>query len=230
MRRVLQLGMVALVCCGWLRAEVIDRIVATVNGQPILQSEWDVEMRYEALLDQRPLPSTPEAAQAVLDRLIDQELLRQQIKVYRLRAISDSDVVQRIQELRRQIPNGTNDSEWRAMLSRYGLSEEEVKDRIATQLLILRFVDVRVRPTVHVDRRSIEAYYRDKLLPELRLRNAKEVPLADVTGQIEEILAQQRTDTILSDWLHDLRQQSDIHVQTPLVAPKQAPLAQQVAR
>jgi hypothetical protein len=221
--------MVLLACCGLPRAlEVIDRIVATVNGQPILQSEWEVEMRYEALLDQRPLPSTLEAAQAVLDRLIDQELLRQQIKVYRLGTIGDAEIRERLQNIRRQIPGAGTEAEWRAMLARYGLTQDEVNDRVATQLLILHFIDVRVRPTVHVDRRSIETYYREKLLPELRLRHAKEVPLADVTGRIEEVLSQQRTDSILSDWLHDLRQQSEIHVQTPVVAPLPVPLAQQV--
>lgn len=35
--------------------EVIDRIVATVNGHIILQSDWDQGLRYEALLSGRPL-------------------------------------------------------------------------------------------------------------------------------------------------------------------------------
>jgi len=35
------------------RAEVIDRIVATVNGHIILQSDWDEALCYEALLNGR---------------------------------------------------------------------------------------------------------------------------------------------------------------------------------
>ena len=36
-------------------AEVIDRIVATVNGQIILQSDWEDALRYEAFSNGRPL-------------------------------------------------------------------------------------------------------------------------------------------------------------------------------
>lgn len=37
------------------RAEIVDRIVATVNGHIILQSDWDEALCYEALLNGRPL-------------------------------------------------------------------------------------------------------------------------------------------------------------------------------
>jgi hypothetical protein len=40
-------------------AEVIDRIVATVNGHIILQSDWDEALCYEALLNGRPLSQFP---------------------------------------------------------------------------------------------------------------------------------------------------------------------------
>src|SRR5579863_5237255 len=62
-------------------AEVIDRIVATVNGSIILQSDWDEALCYEALLTNRTVGQfTDEDRRAVLDRLIDQELLREQMK------------------------------------------------------------------------------------------------------------------------------------------------------
>src|ERR1700746_3562198 len=61
--------------------EVIDRIVATVNGHIILQSDWDEGLRYESFLSGRPLSLfTDEDRRAVLDRLIDQELLAEQMK------------------------------------------------------------------------------------------------------------------------------------------------------
>ena len=60
-------------------AEVIDRIVATVNGHIILLSDWEDSLRYEAFSAGRPLDSiTTEDRKAALDRLIDQELLREQ--------------------------------------------------------------------------------------------------------------------------------------------------------
>ncbi len=62
-------------------SQVIDRIVATVNGHIILQSDWDEAMSYEALLNGRALNQfTDDDRRAVLDRLIDQELLGEQMK------------------------------------------------------------------------------------------------------------------------------------------------------
>src|SRR5579863_10664732 len=63
------------------QAEVIDRIVATVNGHIILQSDWNDALRYEALLSARSLTDfNDQERRDVLDRLIDQELLAEQMK------------------------------------------------------------------------------------------------------------------------------------------------------
>jgi hypothetical protein len=222
MRRALQIALVCLACAGVSAGEIIDRIVATVNGQPILQSDWDLALRCEAFLDQRPLQFTPEAARASLERLVDQELLRQQIRTFRLKAVSESELRSRIQEMRKQIPDAATDAGWQAALSRYGITESELEERITDQLEILRFIDVRLRPTVHVDRRSVEDYYREKLLPQLKEKGAKEVPLVEVSPQIEEILSQQAMDSLLTELLRDLRQQSDIHIDSSAALPQPA--------
>ena len=55
-RRFFQVGaMLALAASTLLAGDVIERVVATVNNRPILQSDWDEEMRYEAFVKQRPL-------------------------------------------------------------------------------------------------------------------------------------------------------------------------------
>lgn len=215
MRRALQLAIVLLLMAAVSSSEVIDRIVATVNNEPILQSDWDIAVRYEAFVDQRPLDLGPAAARAALERLIDQELLQQQIRTFHLQPISADEVRQRVREIRQQTPGAATDAGWQAALERYGLSEAELGARVAHQLEITHFVDVRLRPTVRLDRASIEAYYRDKLLPELKQKGAGEVPLAQVTRQIEEVLSQERMDTMLSEWLRDLRQQSEIKINQP---------------
>jgi hypothetical protein len=230
MRRALQIALVCLACAGVLAGEIIDRIVATVNGQPILQSEWDVALRCEAFLDQRPLQFTPEAARASLERLVDQELLRQQIRTFRLKAVTENELRSRIQEIRKQIPDGASDTRWQEALRRYGITESELDERITDQLEILRFIDVRLRPTVHVDRRSVEQYYRDKLLPQLKQKGAKEVPLVEVSPQIEEVLSQQAMDSLLGELLRDLRQQSDIHIDPSAGLPPTANSISQEAR
>jgi hypothetical protein len=154
-----------------------------------------------------------------LQRLIDQELLRQQMGVGRFR-VQPAAVEQRLQQIRKLYPGAENDQAWHALLLRYGLNEQDLHDYLVGQLRILRFVDLRLRPAVRVDGRSIEAYYRDNFLPELRRRGASEdVPLSQVSASIEEVLLQQQLDSALSSWLQNLRQQSTIRTGLPVYGP-----------
>lgn len=202
--------------------QVVDRIVATVNGQPVLLSDWEVEMRFEAMLDRKPLPVTDDDARAALDRLIDQELLRQQFKTYRLAEPSAPDVEQHVSDLRNQF-GITADAQFEALLAKFGLSRNEFRERVENQAAMLMFIDVRLRPSVHIDRRSIESYYYGTLVPEVRSKGQKPPPLAEVSPQIIEILSQQQVDVLTSDWLKDLRQQSKIHIDASVQMPAKAP-------
>ena len=199
----------ALVVC---RAEVVDRMVAVVNRQVILQSELEQAARIEFLLQGRSLDQLNQAEmQAVLDRMIDQALLEQQILNTPMLDPSPEEIAARIHEVRAQIPGATDDQAWRSMLVTYGVTEEDVEKQIATQLRILRFIDLRFRSLAHVDRASIFNYYTDKLLPELRKQGAPEPPLNQVSDKIEKVLTEQRIDELLNSWLQTLRTQ--VHIQ-----------------
>ena len=92
---------------------VIDRIVATVNGHIILQSDWDEALSYEALLNGRALSQfTDEDRRAVLDRLIDQELLGEQMKSASFQHASESEAAARVAEARKQYPEASTDEGW----------------------------------------------------------------------------------------------------------------------
>ena len=199
--------------------EIIDRIVATVNGHAILFSDVDEALRYEALLNRRGLDTFTQAdRKAALARLIDQELLREQMEGLSYPHPSAEELRQQVLAIRKQLPEAATDEGWRALLTRYGFTEEEFAEHLDSQLDTMRFLALRLRPSVHIDAATIEAYYRDKFLPELRKSGAPEVPLADVSAKIEEVLAQQRMDELLNEWLRNLRDQSDIH-ETAVSAP-----------
>jgi len=197
-------------------ADVLDRIVATVNGHIILQSDWEAAIRYTALVDHFQLDQvSPEERKAALDRLIDQELLQEQMRSSEVRRATGDEVAQRVQEIRQQYSEAQDDRDWRNLLSRYGLSENELEQRIALQLDLARLVDFRLRPGVDIDARSIESYYNQELLPQLRQSGAKEVALADVSPKIKELLTQQRVNQLLVAWLQNLRSGSDIQTESP---------------
>ena len=207
----LGLAILATAACAYA-GSIIDRIVATVNGHIILQSDWDEAVSYEWFVNGRPLNQlTVEDRKAALDRLIDQELIRQQVRPADFQHASATDIDRRVEEIRKQHPEAPDELTWRAALQLYGLSESELRDKVAAELEQMRMVDAHLRPNVQVDTPSVEAYYREKLLPELRASGAKEVPLIDVAPKIKELLAQQKMNDLLITWLRSLRAESNIH-------------------
>jgi len=169
--------------------EIIDGIVATVNGHIILQSDWDDALCFESFTAGRPIQQLTTAdRKAALDRLIDQELLREQMQASDFQHASSAEVASRVAEIRKQYPGAESDAGWRDLLSRYRLTSEELTTKVGLELDLLRLVDARLRPTVEIDSKVIESYYNQELLPQLRQSGAKEVSLAEVTPKIKELL------------------------------------------
>jgi peptidyl-prolyl cis-trans isomerase SurA len=199
-------------------AEVIDRIVATVNGRIILQSDLEEALCYEALLTNRSLGEfTDDDRRAVLDRLIDQELLREQMSSAEFRHATDAEVAARVADARKQYPQAASDDSWRSLLARYHITEKDIFAHVQQQIDVMRLVDARLRPAVQIDAKSIEAYYRDRFVPKLRQIGASEVPLAEVSAKIRELLTQQKVSEMLVSWLQTLRSEGQVRI--PSVTP-----------
>lgn len=191
--------------------EVIDRIVATVNGRIILQSDWDEALGYEAVLNGRSLADfSVDDRRAVLDRLIDQELLRGQMKAAHFVPASESEAATRVAEARKQYPEAVTDQGWQSLLGSYQLTEKDLLAHVRQQIDVLRLVDSHLRPSVQIDAKTIEAYYRDSFVPQLKESGAADVPLADVSAKIRELLTEQKVSELLVSWLQTLRSESDV--------------------
>jgi parvulin-like peptidyl-prolyl isomerase len=195
--------------------DVLDRIVARVNNNIILQSEWQAAVRYEAFQNGRSIEQLhAEDHKAALDRLIDQELLREQMRVSGFPRASNEEVEKRIQEIRELYPSADSEAGWQNVLARYGLTESEMKRRVAQQVDLMGLVDARLRPNVVIDSKSIESYYDEELLPQLRQSGDVVVPLETVTPKIKELLTQKKMNEMLVAWLKDLRSGSEIRLET----------------
>lgn len=191
--------------------EVIDRIVATVNGHIILQSDWDDALRYESLLSGRPLGQfDDEDRRAVLDRLIDQELLGEQMKSASFQHASEADAEAQVAEARKLYPDAVTDEGWQKVLQQYGFTEQSVLEHVQQQIDLMRLVDAHLRPEVQIDSKSVEAYYRDKFVPQLKESGAGDVPLADVSAKIRELLTEQKVSELMVSWLQSLRSESKV--------------------
>ena len=199
-------------CSGLSAAETIDRIVATVNGHVILQSEWDEDVRYEGFLNARALDQiSTQDRQAALHRLIDQELLRQQAQTSNAWHPSEMEITRAIWQIRTQLPNNKTDQAWQAALASYGLREADVRRRVVLQLELMHFIDSRLRPAIHLDSKDLESYYNQELLPQILRSGSKPLTLASVRARVQELLTQQQINERLLTWLQQLRAASNIH-------------------
>jgi len=202
---------IILLLSSFAQAQVVDRMVAVVNKRVILESELDQAARVEFLLQGKPISSLTQTDRiAVLERLIDRALLDQQIVNQAMLDPTPAELAEKIKDLRSDVPGGESDERWKAVLAGYGLVAEDLEEQLTVQFRILRFVDLRFRGLVRVEKDAIAAYYQDRFLPEVRKRKAAEPALAEVSERIEQILAEQRIDDLLNNWLKTLRAQAHI--------------------
>lgn len=198
-------------------AQVVDRMVAVVNRHVVLQSELEQEVRVDFMLRGLPLARiTGAEMEAMLERLIDQSLVQQQIVDSAIIEPKPEELAESLTRTRAALPGGQDEEQWKALLTTYGLSQQDVEVHIASQLKLLRFIDLRFRSLARADRAAVVAYYQQQYLPERKKQGLSEPPLNEVYGQIEKILVEQRIDELLSAWLATLRTQTGVQKLTPV--------------
>jgi len=218
MRHSVHLAVIALAISA-ANPQLLDRMVAVVNKHVILESELDQAVRVEYLMQGKPLAKVSSAdSVAVLDRLVDRALLEQQILHPEMLAPTPEELADQVKEVRQQVPGAATDAGWKSLLASYDLTQQDIEEHLVSEVRELRFVDLRFRGLVRVDKNDISNYYQQKFLPQLRSQGAAEPPLAQVSGQIEKILAEQSIDDMLNRWLETLRAQAHIEKMIPVPA------------
>jgi peptidyl-prolyl cis-trans isomerase SurA len=219
MRRLIHIaiGAILLVPAAAFAGEIIDAVVATVSRQPVLQSEWDDATRFEAFMQQKPLSAVSDRDRvSALQRLIDRRLLEVQMNSPNYLAPSAEELRSALAKLRAQIPAAKNEAGWQAILAEYSFTQREIENHLREETQMMNFVEVRLRPAVHIQPDEVEAYYRAQVLPDLERAGVKMVTLQEVEPKIRELLVQQHMDELLDAWLHNLRQQTPVRSTVPL--------------
>jgi hypothetical protein len=196
-------------------AETLDRIVATVDRHPIMRSDVEQEARFNHFLAGQTGGITVQDEVAALDRLVDRDLISDQVSVFGVIPVTKEEIEARVLEMRRQIPGAESDAGWQSLLRENGLEPQDVDSRVAEEIRTLRFIDMRFRSEVRVGPRAIQTYYETKFVPEMKKQNLTPPPLDQVQDKIEAILREERVNALISDWLKSLRNQSRIQAFDP---------------
>jgi hypothetical protein len=210
---------------------VLDRAVAVVNKHVILASDLDDEIRL-SVLDPNTVSQVELTRQQALDQLISRALIEQQIRQQDMQAIEPSaqEVNARLHEIRAELPicvrqNCASDAGWKAFLAAHGLTAERVESYLRYRLEILRFIEQRFRQGIQISPQQIDLYYHESLVPQYASGETVP-PLDQVAPRIQEILLQKQVNILFDAWLTNLRQQGDVEVVDPDLAPEPAPAAQ----
>jgi peptidyl-prolyl cis-trans isomerase SurA len=224
---ITMLLLLAFVACA-PASDVVDRIVAIVNGKLILQSDVEQEVHMEAFLaGQQASNFKPEELQSVVERMIDRQLVHEQMRSVREVATTSQSVERRMRQFRDSLgKSAESDAGWEKVLADAGVTEEQFRAHFADEVQTMRFLEARLRPQIQVDAAAIETYYREKLLPEMRKSGEKEPSLAEVSPRIREILIEQKLDESLTQWLKSLRDQSSIRIPKQIESNAAVPIPQ----
>ena len=147
------------------QAHTIDKVVAVVDNEIILQSELDFQTSIYA--SQRSLdPNSPEIKRQILNTMIDEKLVYAQAELDSI-TVTDAEVTQRI-EYQIQVLKQQYGSE-ASIEKMYGMSLEKIKrelrDDVRKNLMVQRLREKNFAP-VEASRREVEEFYytyRDSL-------------------------------------------------------------------
>jgi peptidyl-prolyl cis-trans isomerase SurA len=197
---------------------VLDRLVAVVNGDMILESDVDEERRFEEVQPYRAAADSTRAR--IIERLVDRALILQQAELQPEDAVTDKELDAQLATLRKDIPackqyHCETEEGWKRFLGDHGFTEEEFNARWRQRMVLLKFIEVRFRNGVSVKDEEIQAYYEKTMLPEYAKRKVTPPPLETIKKRIEEVLLQQQVSALLQDWLKSLRAQGSVRIMIP---------------
>ncbi|GAC1637102.1 MAG: hypothetical protein NVS9B14_16720 [Candidatus Acidiferrum sp.] len=176
---------------------VVDRIVARVEDEIVLQSDVEQLARYQLLVDGKA-----ESNEQILDRLIDQWIVKKEAEASRFPAASDADVDRGIQRLKRSF---AKEEDFEAQRKKVGLSEEDIRQIVTAQTYLSNYLDSRFRPSVQVDDKAIQDFYDTAVIPRAKARG-QEPPTFDAARDvIQEVLTQQGINAQADKWLKESR-------------------------
>jgi hypothetical protein len=183
--------------------ETVDRIVARVENDIILWSDVRALSRYQQFLDGKS-----ETDAQILERLIDQWVVRTEADVSRFPRPSDAEIERGLERLRKSF---TSAEEYEARKKQNGLSDAEIRDMVAAQAYLSNYLDSRFRAGVQIDPKTIDDFYEKSIVPRAKARRQEPPPLDEARELIQEALVQRGINDQADQWL--IESKARLHIE-----------------
>ncbi len=183
--------------------EVVDRIAARIENDIILLSDIRALSRYQQFLDGKS-----ETDAQILDRLIDQWIVRTEANVSRFPQPSDGEIERSVDRVRKSFKS---EEEYEARKKQNGLNDGQVRGMAATQLYLSNYLDSRFRPGVQIDPKTIDDFYQKSVVPRAKARGEEPPPLDAARDLIQEALVQRGINDQADQWL--IESKARLHIE-----------------
>jgi len=189
-----------------VQAEEVERVLALVNGVPVLAS--DVELARLAGLVPR-LPQEDEAAyqRAVLEALVALELRYQDLAAAHLEQRLAVDWPRAWGKV---VEAAGGEEALRGKLAAAGLSLASLQRLVRRAALVEAYVAKRLGSGLRVTQEEVASYYRSELLPAWPASQGPPPPLEDVRQQVEAILRERKLSQEVERWTRELAQRGEV--------------------
>ena len=178
---------------GNARAEVIDKILAVVDGHIItasdLRQERDILMR----LNEKPVDDD----KVLIQQLIDNYLIETQIVDFPGIDVTDADVDQELQK----------------SLESNGAPPPALREAVRLRLRMHKYFELRFGQFIHASDVDVSNYYKAVFVPEANQRGLNPVPpLEQVSDLVRNNVVQESLNHEITIWLEAIRRRSNIEV------------------
>jgi len=191
---------------GFVHGSEIDRLIAAVNGVVITEGDLNLARSLNSILSYGRSAAAASRSDEI-EKLIDQELMRQELKNFSMTEVEESKIKARLQSLHDAF---TTKGGLPAFLQQTGLRESELISYVQLEASILKFVDFRFRPFVSVSEADIRTYYEERLTPQLKESKIETPPLDQISAKIDIILREEKINGVLDQWMKEIRRSSRI--------------------
>lgn len=177
--------------------EVVDRIVAHVENDVVLLSDVRALSRYQQFLDGKS-----ETDSQILDRLIDQWIVRTEADASHSPHPSEADIDRSVARVRSSF---ASEQDYEARRKEAGLSEQDIRAMASSQLYLSNYLDSRFRPVVQIDPKDVEDFYQSAVVPRAKARGQEPPTLDAARDAIQEALIQNGINQQAEQWLKESR-------------------------
>jgi hypothetical protein len=183
-----------------VRAEIIDRILAVVDGAIIMQSDVAVAMRLGFVAS----GSAPDPVSAALDNLIERQLMLSEVNRYAPPDPAEADVDRRVADIRSRAG-----AQFDPILLQGGMAVDQLRRAVRDDLRIEAYLQQRFGASQPTEEEILQ-YYRDH--PAAFSRNGVVRSFDDAHDVARAALIAERRGAAIRDWIAGLRRRANVNV------------------